>query len=381
MNKTLRVVLAPDSFKESMAAADAAAAMARGVLAVVPEATCVPVPMADGGEGTAEALVAAVEGTWLDVDTCDALGRPVSARLGLLGTGAAVVEVASAVGIAMIPAAERDVMAATSTGVADLVSAALEAGATRLVVGLGGSVTTDGGAGLLAGLGARWLDAEGSELEPTPAGLAGLDRVDLSGLDPRLSQVQIDLACDVTNPLLGPAGAAAVFGPQKGATAQQVPVLDALLERIADALVMAGAPDVRELPGAGAAGGLGAAFLAIGARRFPGVEVVAEVAGLDAAISGSDLVLTGEGSMDAQTLSGKTPAGVAAVAARHGVPVLGFAGRLGPGAESLVGNGFVAVTSIVPGPCDLATAVRDGQANLERAVATAMRLMLLGASG
>lgn len=374
----MKIVVAPDSFKESMSAADAAAAMARGVRAVLPDAECVEVPMADGGEGTTDALLAALGGRWRSVAGRDPLGRPIEAAYGL-SDDLAVIEVAAAVGIGLVAPADRDVPASSSLGVADLVRDALDAGASRLIVGLGGSATTDGGAGLLAGLGARWLDVDGRELAATPDGLTALDRADLSGLDPRLGAVRIDLACDVTNPLLGPEGAAAVFGPQKGATPAQVPVLDATLARIADALVAAGLPDVRDLPGSGAAGGLGAAFLALGARMRRGVEVVAEAAHLEQAVAGADLVLTGEGSLDRQTLSGKTPAGVADVAARHGVPVIAFAGRLGDGADELVGHGFAAVVPITPGPCDLTTALAEGPANLERAVATALRLVQVNA--
>ncbi len=375
---TMKVVLAPDSFKESMSAAEAARAMARGVREVYPDADCVEVPMADGGEGTTEALVDALGGRWRTVASVDALRRPITAAYGLLPGGVAVIEVAAAVGIGLIAPAERDVLRATSLGVADLVRDALDAGATRLIVGLGGSVTTDGGAGMLAGLGARWLDADGGPLAPDPASLATLARVDLTGLDPRLRGITVDLACDVTNPLLGPHGSAAVFGPQKGATPAQVPVLDATLARIADALVAAGTPEVRDQPGAGAAGGLGAAWLSLGARRRKGVEVVAEAVGLDRHLRGASLVLTGEGSVDAQTLAGKTPAGVAAVAAARGVPVIAFAGRLGPGADDLVHHGFAAVLPIMAGPGDLAAALAAGPANLQRAVATAMRLYRLG---
>ena len=373
----MRIVLAPDSFKESMSTAEAAAAMARGVRSVFPDADCVEVPMADGGEGTTDALVATLGGEWRTVAGRDALGRPIRAGYGFAADGLAIIEVAAAVGIGLVDRADRDPLAATSLGVADLLLAALDAGATRVIVGLGGTVTTDGGAGLLAGLGAIWLDAEERELVPTPGELRRLDRVDLAGLDARLGEVSIELACDVTNPLLGPSGSAAVFGPQKGATPDQVPVLDGVLARVADALVAAGLPDVREWPGAGAAGGLGAAFLALGAEMRRGVDVVADAAGLAGAVDGADLVLTGEGSIDSQTLSGKTPAGVAEVAARYGVPVIAFAGRLGEGVDELVGNGFAAVLSIVPGPCDLATALREGPGNLERAVATAMRLYAL----
>ncbi len=270
-------------------------------------------------------------------------------------------------------------MASSSVGDGDLERDALDAGARRIIVGLGGSATTDGGAGMLARLGAVWKDADGRTLDPTPDGLEHVATVDLEALDERLAAVRIDLACDVTNPLLGPAGSAAVFGPQKGATAEQVQRLDGLLRAIADALVAAGAPDVRDAPGAGAAGGLGAAFMSIGAHRQPGVALIAEATRLEEAVDGADLVLTGEGSLDRQTLSGKTPAGVAAIAAVHGVPVLGFAGRLGEGADVLERRGFDAVWSIVTGPCTLDEALRDGEGNVERAVASAMRALKVGA--
>lgn len=371
--RALTVVLAPDSFKESMTAARAAAAMADGVRAVFPDAVCREIPMADGGEGTADALVAALDGRWRAVRTRDHRGRPVEARYGLTADGLAVIEVAAVIGLGLVPPGERDVMASTSRGVADLVRDALDQGATRLVVGLGGTGTSDAGAGLLAGLGARWLDADSLPLDPTPSGLARLDRVDLSGLDPRVRATRIDLACDVTNPLLGPQGAAAVFAPQKGATPVQVPVLDAIAARVADALTHAGLPDVRQLPGAGAAGGLGAAFLSLGAHRRAGVEVVAEAARLEEAVAGADLVLTGEGAIDAQTLAGKAPAGVAAVAVRHGVPVMAFAGRVGDGQDALLRAGFAAIVPITPATADLATALADGPENLEHAVDTALR--------
>ena len=365
----MRIVCAPDSFKESMTAPEAAAAMARGVRQAAPEAECLLMPMADGGEGTTDALVATLGGVRREVSARDALGRPIRAAYGLAPDGLAVMEVASAIGIGLIAPSERDVMRSDSRGVADLILDAVDAGANRVLVGLGGSATTDGGAGLLAGLGAKLLDADGEEIAPTPDGLTRLARVDLSGLERRLAGLRIDLASDVSNPLLGPLGSAAVFGPQKGATPAQVPVLDATLARLADALVAAGLPEVRDVPGAGAAGGLGMAFLSLGARLRPGVDVVAEATGLDQAIAGSDLVLTGEGSLDAQTAAGKTPAGVLAVARRHGVPVIAFAGRLGEGSADL---GFAACVRIVEESVELATALREGAVNLERAVAAAV---------
>lgn len=372
----MRIVLAPDSFKESMSAAEAAAAMARGVRRVLPGADCVELPMADGGEGTVEAMVATLGGELRSVPVTDALGRPATGTIGLIGT-LAVLEVASAVGIGMVEEELRDPLHATSRGVADLLRAALDAGATRVVVGLGGSATNDGGAGLLVGLGAVLRDAGGQHVDPLPVALDAVAEVDLAGLDPRLAEVEIVLACDVTNPLLGPEGASAVFGPQKGADAASVERLDRALATLVGALEEAAGRSVRDVPGAGAAGGLGAALLALGAHRRRGVEVVREAVGLEEAVAGADLVLTGEGSIDAQTLAGKTPAGVAEVAARFDVPVVAFAGRVAPGAEVLLEHGFTAVVPVLPAVTDLPTALREGAANLENAVATALRLITL----
>jgi glycerate kinase len=362
----MRIVIAPDSFKESMTAGEAAAAIERGVRAVLPDADCVVAPIADGGEGTLDALAAALVAELHEVDTVDALGRPVRAAFALGADGLAVVEVAQSVGIGLLRG-ERDVLHATTTGVAAVLRAALDAGATRLLVGLGGTATCDGGAGLLAGLGVRLLGTDRRELRPDPEGLAALASVDASGLDARIVRLRITLASDVTNPLLGPIGAAAVFGPQKGATPEQVPVLDAALARLVDALVAAGFPDVRDVPGAGAAGGLGAAFLALGAELRPGFDVVADAVGLEDAIASADLVITGEGSLDAQTGSGKAPGGVAALAVRHGVPVIGFAGRV-PDPDAALALGFQAVFPIADG-VPLAEALADGPALLEAAVA------------
>lgn len=365
----MRIVIAPDSFKESMTAAEAAAAIERGVRTALPEATCAVLPVADGGEGTLDALAAALGAELREVDTVDALGRPVRAAFALAADGLAVIEVAQVVGLGLL-AGRRDVLHATTAGLAALVLAALEADATRLLVGLGGTATCDGGAGLLAGLGVRFLDAAGRVLRPDPDGLADLARVDAAALDSRVRAVSMTLACDVTNPLLGPAGAAAVFGPQKGATPEQVPMLDAVLARVADSLSAAGFSDVRHRPGAGAAGGLGAAFLSLGANLRPGFGVVADAIGLESAIATADLVITGEGSLDAQTGSGKAPAGVAALAARHGVPVLAFAGRV-PDPDAALGLGFVAAVPIA-GSLPLAEALVRGPELLETAVAATL---------
>ncbi|MDR1710410.1 MAG: glycerate kinase [Propionibacteriaceae bacterium] len=373
----MKIVLAPDSFKESMSAPVAAAAMARGVRQVFPDAECLEVPMADGGEGTTEALLAGLGGQWREVATVNALGEPITARYGLTADGTAVIESAASNGLGLIPPERRNIMASNTVGVAALMRDAFDAGAQRLVMGLGGSATNDCGAGLLVGLGAKLLDAGGAEVAPLPAELDKVARIDLSGVDPRVAQVPVKLACDVTNPLLGPNGASAVFGPQKGATPELVQVLDAKLAVFADALEAATGLSLREHPGAGAAGGLGAAFLALRAQMNRGVALVVEASRLEEKLAGATLCFTGEGSLDEQTLSGKTPAGVAEAATKAGVPCVAFTGRLGPGAEKLVGNGFAAVVPILPGLSDLPTALAEGEANLERSVATAMRLLAL----
>ena len=369
----MRVVCAPDSFKESMTAAQAASAMARGVRAVVSDADVVEIPLADGGEGFVAALASALGADLHEVELPDALGRPSRGHFALAGD-VAILEVAQAVGLAAVAPGDRDILRSSSVGVGRLITAALDAGARRLVVGLGGSATNDAGAGMLTALGVAFLDADGRPVEPVPAALGRVVTVDASGLDPRLAGVVVEAACDVTAPLCGPGGASAVFGPQKGATPDLVPVLDALLGRLAD---LSGATADAGRPGAGAAGGLGWALLAFcGATTRPGIELVAELTGLDAAVAAADLVLTGEGSVDAQTLQGKAPAGVARVAAAHGVPLVVLAGRVAPDADVLLDAGVTALVPITQGVTDLATALRDGASNLERATATVLRLFL-----
>lgn len=381
----MKVVLAPDSFKESMTAREAAAAMERGVRAVLPDAECVVLPMADGGEGTVDALLAALGGELVTVRATGPMGRPVDAAYGWVADERlAIIEVAAAVGIDLVPVADRDPWRASSTGVGEMLVDALDRGARRLVVGLGGTVTNDGGAGMLRSLGLRFLDAAGADLVDVgvplgPDALGRLAHVDASGLDPRLAAVEVDLASDVTNPLLGLEGASAVFGPQKGATPEVVERLEAALTVLGGHLVALGGRDVTVVPGAGAAGGLGAAFLAVcDAHVRSGIEVVMDAARLDDALVGADVVFTGEGSVDDQTAHGKAPLGVARAAQRAGVPVIVFAGRVEAGAEVLYAHGVHAVVPITRGACDLATALREGATNLETAVATTCRLLVLG---
>ncbi|NEG72494.1 glycerate kinase [Bifidobacterium ramosum] len=374
-----RYVCAPDSFKESLTAMEAAQAMAQGIRQADPDADIRLLPMADGGEGTAQALADATGGQMRRTIAHDPLGRPVAARYAMLGDGTtAVVETAEASGLALLAPDERNPLTATSYGTGELIKAALDAGATTIIVGLGGSATNDAGAGILKALGARLLDAAGHDLEPGGAALADLATIDVSGLDSRLDDVTIIAACDVTNPLTGPNGASAVFGPQKGASADDVALLDHALTRFAEVAGRQLGMDVAALPGGGAAGGIGAALLTFLHAEFkPGVDLVIDRAGLDEAVQWADVVFTGEGSIDFQTKFGKTPAGVAKTAKRYGKPVIAVAGHIGDGIEELHAIGIDAVFGIAPGAADLDTLLHDAAANVARTAGQITRLLKL----
>lgn len=377
----MKVVIAPDSFKESLSAVEVAAAIARGWARVFPAAELLQLPMADGGEGTVEALLAAQGGERRTTTVSGPLGQPVTAHWGLLSDATAVLEVAAAAGLQLIAPAQRDVCRASSRGVGELLLAALDAGARRVILGLGGSATNDAGAGLLQALGVRLLDRQGQELAPGGAALADLSRVDSRGLDPRLQQLEIRVAADVDNPLCGPGGATAVFAPQKGASPGDVARLEVALQRFARCTAEALGNDWQHAPGVGAAGGLGFALKAyLGANFCPGSQLVAQLAGLAEALVGADLLITGEGRLDTQTLHGKTPFGVAAVARQAGVPVLAIAGSLGQGYQGLYEAGIDAAFSLVPGPISLQQAMASAASELEARVGDLARLWRL-ASG
>ncbi|HTJ25809.1 MAG TPA: glycerate kinase [Candidatus Limnocylindria bacterium] len=369
----MRVVIAPDKFKGSLDAAGVAAALAAGLREIEPDAVCELIPMADGGDGTVEAFLA--DGAEpRTVRVCGPVGAPVDATYAQAGA-TAVIEMAAACGLALL-GDRLDALRATTRGTGELLLDALDRGATRIVLGIGGSATTDGGAGALAALGARFLDARGIALDPTPRALAELDRIDLCALDPRVRAVDLAIACDVDNPLLGPHGAAAIYGPQKGATPDDVVFLDGVLRRLADAMSVATGRDLRELPGAGAAGGLGWGLAAAcGARLQPGVTLVAEVRGLANALRGADLCLTGEGRIDDQTLRGKVVAGVAALAREAGVPVIAFGGSVQTAVEPELRAHGVRCVPIVPGPISLETAMREAETNLRAAAARVAALL------
>lgn len=357
LHQGLRIVLAPDSYKESLSASKAAEAMRRGVLMAMPDAQVVMVPMADGGEGSLDAVLAATGGERRHACVNDANGRPRQAAWGWLGDGKAFIEMAEAAGLEHIPPQERRPLHASTFGVGQLVLAALDAGARHIVLSLGGSATTDAGAGLFQALGGRLLNKNGADLPPGGAALQALACIQADTLDSRLAHTQFELAVDVDNPLCGPSGAAAIFGPQKGATARDVELLDQALSHFADISRQAGGRDVSTQPGTGAAGGLGFVIKAFFHAEFrPGVELIADLAGLEAALQGAQLVFTGEGRLDRQTLLGKTPAGVARLARRHGVTAIAVAGSLGEGYESLYEIGLTAAFSLVSGPMSLAQA-------------------------
>jgi len=319
----LRVVVAPDSFKESLSAVQVADAIAAGVLDAMPQAQVLCIPMADGGEGSLDAVLAATGGERRRAQVRNANGAEIVADWGWLGEGRAFIEMATAAGLERIAPAMRCARAASSFGVGQLILCALDAGAHHLMLGLGGSACNDAGAGLLQALGARLLDAQNQPLPAGGAALADLVTLDLSGLDVRLADTRFTLAVDVDNVLCGPAGASAIFGPQKGASLEDVAQLDAALAHFADVLAQASGQDLRNLPGMGAAGGLGLPIKALFETIFqPGVELIAALAGLDDALQRADLVFTGEGSLDRQTLLGKTPAGVARHARVRKIPVI-----------------------------------------------------------
>lgn len=373
----MKIVIAPDSFKESLSAPKVAAAIALGLSQAAPEAHCVCIPMADGGEGTVEAILAATGGESRINVVQDALGRPIQAQWGWLPGKVAVIEMACAAGLEHIAVTDRDPLRASSFGVGQLIGHALDIGAQHIVLGLGGSATNDAGSGMLQALGLSLLDAQGETLAPGGAALAKLAHVDSSRFDTRLKNVEITIASDVNNPLCGPKGASAIFGPQKGATADQVTTLDRALAHFADLCAKVLGQDHRQDPGSGAAGGLGFAARAWMQARFrPGVEVVAELGGLALAIQGAQLVITGEGRMDAQTLHGKTPMGVAKIAQAAGVPVIAIAGSLGEGYQALYQSGIVAAFSLVSGPMTLEHACAETEQLLQDRAQDILRLWL-----
>jgi glycerate kinase len=370
----MKILIAPDSFKGSLTAAEAAEAIASGVRKALPEAECVLIPLADGGEGTVQALVKATGGRIIRVPATDPLGNRIESYFGILGDGeTAVVEMAAASGLALVPECFRDPMLTTTFGTGELIKAALDMGCRRLILGIGGSATNDGGVGAIQALGGSFKDENGEEVGPGGGELARIRSIDVSGLDPRLRATGVVVAIDVNNPLTGPRGASAVFGPQKGATPEMVSALDAGLRNLAEVIRRDLGTDIECLPGAGAAGGLGAAAVAfLHAVLRPGIEIVMEATRFVEQLDGTSLVITGEGMVDAQTLHGKTVMGVLDAARSRNVPVLVLAGSVEPEGYELLDLGAIAVLPIAA-DMELDQAIARAGELLTQAAEQAMR--------
>lgn len=373
----MRIVVAPDSYKGSVSAVAVAQAMERGIHQVFPAAAVYKVPIADGGEGTVEALVTATSGQFRQTQVTGPLGQPVTAQWGILGDGkTAVIEMAAASGLPLLTPEQRNPRLTTTFGTGELLRAALDAGLRKIILGIGGSATNDGGVGMAQALGIRFIGNDGAELPYGGAALAGLKQIDLSGLDPRLRDAEITVACDVDNPLCGPRGASAVFGPQKGATPDIVAELDAALAHLADVATQATGRQAADQPGAGAAGGLGAAMLFFTpAQLRPGVAIVLEAVQFAEVVKGAAFVITGEGRTDFQTAFGKAPVGVAQVAKQFKVPVFCLSGALGDGTDTLLNHGIDALLSICDKPMTLEEAMNTSETLIETAAARLCRII------
>lgn len=379
----LKVLIAPNTFKESVTALEVCQAMQQGILTACPNAEVIYVPVADGGDGTIQALVDATGGSIETVPVHDPLGRPVQAPIGCLGDGKTyAIEMAQASGLWMLRPEERNPYLTSTYGTGELILATLQRGAKRILVGIGGSATNDGGAGLACALGFRLLDRHGKKLDGTGGCLNDIVSIDSSQADPRIIKTEIIVMCDVDNPLCGPHGASKIYGPQKGATPEMVEKLDDGLHRLAEIVHRDLGASILRLPGSGAAGGLGGGLVAFtGGRLKPGFQAVANAVGLHRHLKDVDLLFTGEGRLDGSTVYGKVPAGVAQLGAKHGIPVIALAGSLVHGWQVLLERGLSAAFSIVPGPCTLSDAMEQASTWIAATTRQAMLLFLAGKIG
>jgi glycerate kinase len=379
----MKIVIAPDKFKGSLSAAQAASAITRGVRKAAPDAIVDSAPMADGGEGTVDALVAATSGSIRTAIVAGPLGERVTATYGILGDGStAVIEMAAAAGLVLVPKDRRDPAKTTTIGVGELILDAVQNGAQRVIVGIGGSATNDGGAGLAQALGYRLLDEKDEPIEPAGGTLDRLAKIEISLRSRALDRIQIDIACDVDNPLCGPEGASAIYGPQKGASPAQVELLDRNLAHFAAIIERDLGVAIRDLPGAGAAGGLGAGLVAFAHGRLKrGIDLIVDAVHLADRLQGASLCLTAEGSLDRSSAFGKTVVGVSKIAKRDNIPVIALAGTIGPGAEDVIEAGIDAYFSVCPGPITLDEAVKNAAELLEHAAEHALRAFLAGRRG
>ncbi|XXD08367.1 glycerate kinase [Klebsiella sp. R445] len=376
----MKIVIAPDSYKESLSALEVATAIEAGFQEIYPDAEYVKLPVADGGEGTVEAMVAATQGHLVQVTVTGPLGELVQAFYGLSGDErCAFIEMAAASGLESVPVASRNPLITTTWGTGELIRHALDAGVQQIIIGIGGSATNDGGAGMVQALGAKLLTQDNQQIAAGGGALEQLARIDLSGLDSRLADCRIDVACDVTNPLTGPEGATAVFGPQKGATAEMIVRLDRALAHFAQIIQRDLTVDVLQLEGGGAAGGMGAALYAFcGARLRPGIEIVTDALHLAELVADADLVITGEGRIDSQTIHGKVPVGVAKVAQRYNVPVIAIAGSLTADVGVVHQHGLDAVFSVIYSVCTLEEALANAADNVRMTARNVAAVLKLG---
>lgn len=377
MKKDLVIVLAPDSFKESMTAKEVCEAMERGIRKANSQIRCIHVPMADGGEGTRQSLVDATGGRVYSKEVVGPLGNNVVAEYGILGNGEiGVIEMASASGIHLVDSEKRNPLITTTFGTGQLIKACLDKGVKKLLIGIGGSATNDGGAGFIQALGGRLLDENGDDLSYGGGALAKLHTIDLSNLDERLKYVSVEVACDVNNPLCGKEGASYVFGPQKGATREMIEILDQNLSHYAEVIKEQLGKDVISKAGAGAAGGLGAGLMAfLDVKLKSGIEMVIEYANLEEKVRDADMVWTGEGSIDFQTQYGKTPLGVAMIAKKYNKPVIALAGRVGNDIDVLYDKGIDAIFGIMRGVTSIEEALVKGPENVEKTSENIIRLL------
>ncbi|TKK19230.1 glycerate kinase [Enterobacter cancerogenus] len=376
----MKIVIAPDSYKESLSALEVATAIENGFRDIFPTAEYVKLPVADGGEGTVEAMVAATGGRIVPVDVTGPLGERVDGFYGLSGDEqSAFIEMAAASGLERVAPSKRNPLITTSWGTGELIRHALDAGVKHIIIGIGGSATNDGGAGMVQALGAKLLDAHGQPVGQGGGELANLVRIDVSELDRRLADCRIEVACDVTNPLTGEEGASAIFGPQKGATPEMIVTLDNALEHYAQVIARDLDIDVLHLAGGGAAGGMGAALYAFcGAQLRQGIEIVTDALHLDEQVADADLVITGEGRIDSQTIHGKVPVGVARVAKRYNKPVIGIAGSLTADVGVVHDHGIDAVFSVIFTICSLEDALENASENVRMAARNIAAVLKVG---
>lgn len=375
----MKIIIAPDSYKESLTAMEVAESIEAGFKKIFTDAEYIKLPMADGGEGTVQSLVDATGGSIVTCDVTGPLGQTVEGFFGLMGDGStAIIEMAAASGLHLVEPEKRNPLVTTTFGTGELVKAALDRGVKHIIVGIGGSATNDGGIGMAQALGAKLLDSNGNPLGFGGGELSKLASIDLSELDPRLAEIRLEVACDVDNPLCGPKGASHVFGPQKGATPEMIETLDTNLAHYAEVIKSTNGRDVVDTAGAGAAGGLGAALLGLfDAELRPGIQIVMDAVNLSEVVKDADLVITGEGRIDSQTIHGKTPIGVARTAKQYDIPVIAIAGSTAKDCAVVHEHGIDAAYSVVLGATDLPTALKEAAFNVEmtsRNIAAAMAM-------